>query len=119
MGSGQGAPRDAIAIDVVVTAKITACFQLVSTHHLATVVIAPLMPLQWRAQTMIHADIQVSHHEYRGLQVISEVQRCRRMIEKCGRILRQQKHMEGNAMTDIATRKPDGLMGAGGARMEG
>src|SRR5207253_910127 len=73
--AGQRAPRDAVAVHVLVAAEVAAGLQLLRRHHLAAVVGLALFPDERLAQALVHADVQVGHHEHRRLQPVGQVAR--------------------------------------------
>jgi hypothetical protein len=112
--AGQRAPGDAVAVDVLVAAEIAAGFQLGRGHDLAAVVVARLVPVEGCAQALVHADVQVGHHEHRRLQPVGQVQRGGGEFEALGRVLRQQHHVPGVAVRSVGRAQQVGLLRARG-----
>ena len=113
MGAWIGAVGNAVAIDVEIAAEFPPFLQHLCGHHLAAIILPGVIPLQRARQTMVHADIEVEHHEYRGLQALGEVKRGCREFERFSRILRKQQHMLGVAMRCIGADQDVALLGSG------
>ena len=77
MRARQRAPGDAIAINILVATEVEAGVELLGAEHLAAVVATGVVPLQGLAQPLVHADVQVGHHEHRRLQALCQIERCR------------------------------------------
>ena len=112
--AGQRAPGNAVAIDILVAAEVAAGFELFGAHHLAAVEAARIVPGEGFAQPLVHADVQVGHHEHRRLQPVGQVQRRGRMLETFVRVLREQQHMLGVAVRGIGAAQDVGLLRARG-----
>jgi len=72
--AGQRAPGDAVAIDILVAGEF-ALLQVLRAHDLAAVVVAAVVPGERRAQALVHADVEIAHHEHRRLQSVGQVER--------------------------------------------
>src|SRR5215468_1441813 len=74
MRARVGAIGNAVAVDVEIAAELLAGVEIGGGHHLAAVVFAAVVPLERAAQAMVHADVEVEHHENRALQPVGEVE---------------------------------------------
>ena len=101
MRSGQGAIGNGVAVDVEIAPEQLAGFQLLGGHDLAAVIFAAVVPLQRLAQPVVHADVEVHHHEHRRLQRSARSKACGGEFERFMRIFREQQHMLGVAMAGI------------------
>jgi hypothetical protein len=61
---------------------------------------------------MVHADIEIEHHEDRGLQAVGEIEGLGREFEGFGRVFRKQQHMLGVAMRSIGAGDDVALLGS-------
>ena len=77
MRAGIGAIRNAVAVHVEVAAEILAGLQLLGGHHLAAVDLAAVVPGQRFAQPVVHADLEIEHHEDRRLKAVRQIERQR------------------------------------------
>src|SRR5258708_132738 len=93
-----GAERNAVAVDVEVAAEILAGLELGRGHDLAAVELAAVVPRERSAEVMVHADLEIEQHEYRGLQAVGEVEGLRAELEALGRVLGKQQHVLGVAV---------------------
>ena len=115
MRAGQRAPRDAVAVDVLVAAEVAAGFELLGAHHLAAVVAARVVPVR-----------SGSHRRWfmpMSRSVITNTGVCRRSarssaaaaeLEALGRVLRQQQHVLGVAVRGVGAAQDVGLLRARG-----
>ena len=113
VGAGIGAVGDAVAVDVEIAAEVAAVVQHLRGHHLAAVILPGVVPLQRAAQPVVHADVEIEHHEDHGLQPLGEIERLRGEFEGFGRVFRKQQHMLGVAMRGIGAGDDVALLGAG------
>ena len=114
VGAGQRAPRNAVAIDVFVTAKVFAGLQFFCSHHLAAVIVAVFVPNKGLTQALVHANVEVGHEEDGGLQAVGQVQRGGGKLKALVRVFGQQHHMLGVAVRGIGAGQQIRLLGAGG-----
>ncbi len=96
-----GAIRDAVAVDIEVTAEGLAAVEIGRGHHLAAIHLPVRVPGQRLAQPLIHADIEIEHDEDRRLQPVGEVERLRRHLEAFLGIFGKEQHVLGVAMRGI------------------
>ena len=61
---------------------------------------------------MVHADVEVEHHEDRGLQPVGEVEGLGAELEGLGRIFGEQQHVLGVAVRGIGAGNDVGLLRA-------
>jgi len=95
MSAGIGAEGDAVLVDIGVAAEIRAVVEVGCCENLAAIVAALVVPGQRSAQAMVHADVEIHHHEHRRLQAVGEVEGVRAELERFRRVFRQQQHMLG------------------------
>ena len=68
MNAGQGSIRNRIAILVHVPIELIELLDLFLRQHLAAIGLVAIVPFEDRAHPIIHADIEIRHHEHRCLQ---------------------------------------------------
>ena len=112
MGARIGAIRNSVPVHVQITAELLACLEVGSRHDLAAIVFAAVVPGERPAQAMVHPDIEVEHHEDRGLQAIRQVEGIRREVESLGRVLRKEEDMLSIAMRRVRAGDQIALLGA-------
>src|SRR5689334_18277804 len=105
---------NAVAIDVEVAAEFLPGFELLSGHDFAAVVAFGIVPVERVAQPLVHADIEIEHHEYRRLQSLCEVERKRGKFEAFLWIFGQKKDMLGVAVRGVRAGQDVGLLSASG-----
>jgi hypothetical protein len=66
------------------------------------------------AQALVHADVQVGHHEHRRLQAVGQVQRGGGVLEAFVRVFRKQQHVLGVAVRGVGAGQQVGLLRARG-----
>ena len=101
VGARQRAPRNAVAVHILVAGKFLAGIELGGAHDLAAVIFTRIVPLERLAQMLVHADIQVAHHEYRGLKTLGQIQRGGGMLEAFGGVMREQQDVLGVAVRGV------------------
>ena len=101
VGARQRAPGDAVAVHILVAGKFLAGIELGGAHDLAAVIFTRIVPLERLAQMLVHADIQVAHHEYRGLKTLGQIQRGGGMLEAFGGVMREQQDVLGVAVRGV------------------
>ena len=62
-----GAIRNAIAVHILIATEVVPGIQHFARHDLAAVEGAAIIPLKWRAQALVHADVEIAHHEHGSL----------------------------------------------------
>ena len=113
MRARQGAVRNSIAIDVEVAAELGAGFEVLEVHDLAAVELARRVPVERRHQPVVHADVEIHHHEDRRLQPVCEVERVGGEGEGFVRVLREQQNVLGIPMRGVGGGEDVGLLRAG------
>ena len=66
----------AVAIHVQVAVEGLRGLQFLGVEHLAVIGPVTVVPLKFVAHPVVHADVQIEHHDHRGLQPIRQVE-CR------------------------------------------
>ena len=112
MRAGQRAPGNAVAVDVIVTAKVDAVLELFGSHHLAAIVAALIVPGEGFAQMRIHADVEVEHDEHRRLQALGEIEGGGGEFEDFAGCVGDDEHVFGVAMTGEGGEQDVRLLGA-------
>ncbi len=112
MRAGKGAIRNAVAIHVEIAAEIASGVQLLRRHHLAAIHPPCVVPGEWRAEPLVHADIEIEQHENRRLQALREIERGDRHLEALVRVLGKQQHVLGVAVRGIGAGEHVGLLRA-------
>ena len=102
MCAGVGAVRDAIAIDIKVSAKaLSHCFKVFSAQYLAAVVAVVIVKFQRRGHPFVHAQIQVAHDDHGRLQPLGEIKCLNRHAEALSRCGGEKQYMFGVAMRRV------------------
>ncbi len=71
-----------------------------------------VVPLERTAKPVVHADVEIEHHEDRGLQAFGEIEGLRGKFKRLSRIFRKQQHMLGVAVRGIGAGQDVALLGA-------
>ena len=114
VGARQRAPRNAVAVHILVAGEFLAGIELGGAHDLAAVIFTRIGPLERFAQMLVHADVQVAHDKHRGLQTFGQIQRGGGMLEAFGGVVREQQDVFGVAVRGVSAGQQVGLLGARG-----
>ena len=101
MRRGNRAPPDPVAVHVEVSSPVPDLLEPVRVERLAAVVAARVVPLERVGGPVVHAEVEVAHHDDRSLQALREIEGGRRELERLGRVLRGRA---GHAWCRRATR---------------
>ena len=108
---GIGPIRYAVPVHVQVAVERLGGFQFLRAEHLAAVRPVGVVPFKVIAHPVVHADVQVQHHHYRGLQPVRQVEGLHGKLEALVGIGREQQHVAGVTVGGIGSRKDIGLLG--------
>ncbi len=64
MGAWVGPIGDTVPIDIEITGKALAALEHFPSHHLPSVKMISVIPLERTAQPLVHSYVQIQHHEY-------------------------------------------------------
>ena len=85
---------------------------MLSAEELAAVRPIAVVPFKVIAHPVVHADVQVQHHDHRGLQSVRQVECLDGQLEALVGIGREQQHMTCVAVGRVGGRQDIGLLGA-------
>ena len=111
VSAGIGAIGDAVTFHVQIASEVYSGFEIVEIHDLAAVVALRIVPGERLAQVIVHADVQIQHHEDRGLEPFRVVERTSGEFETFARVFRKQQHLLGIAMRCIGAGQYIRLLG--------
>ncbi len=89
MGAGIGAVGDTVAVDVEIAAEVLGLARAPPwSEDLAAVVALASSHFSGRHSRVVHADVEIEHHEHRRLQPVREIEGLGAELEGLGRVLR-------------------------------
>ena len=113
MHARQRAIGNAVTVLVEVAIELLELRDLLLAQHLAAIGAVAVVPLQVAAHPVVHADVEVRHHEHRGLQALGEIERLHRHVEALLRIRRIQADVPRVAVRGVGARHEVALLRAG------
>ena len=105
---------DAVAVDIQIAAKAFDAVQRRRVQHLAPVVAAGVVPGQRLGDAVVHAEVQIAHHDDGGLQPVRQVQGFGGEVEALLGGGGEQQHMAGVPVGGVGGAEQVALLGAGG-----
>ncbi len=100
IGARKSPVTDGIAVHVFVASETAQPFEVFRGQHLAAIQ-RLLRILEWLRHPVVHAQIEIGHHEHRRLQLLGEIEGVARHAETFGNTARQQ-----HRMSRVSMRKP-------------
>src|SRR6266850_7045774 len=110
--SGQRAIWNAVAVHVAVPLETSKLFEIFGCEHFPAIE-SLLWIFEWIGHPVIHAQIEVAHHENRRLESFRKVKRLVTHVETLGDARRQQHDVFCVTMRSINQGQNVGLLGPG------
>ncbi len=101
MHARQRAVGNAVAVHVEIAMELLHLLELLLRIHLAAIGDVAVIPLEIRTHPVVHADVEIGHHEDGRLQPFGEIEGIAREVEALLGIARKQAHVLGVAVRGV------------------
>ncbi len=111
MHAGQRAVGDRVFVQIEIAVELgRQLFDLFLRQHLAAIRLVALVPVEDGTHPVVHADVEIRHHEYRRLQALGQIEGIDRHVEAFFRVRREQQHVARVAVRGIGRRHDVALL---------